>query len=62
MRVQAEEYIKRGGLRKTRRDKAWTDGKFLYIQAGPSYIYEIPISRMKTAGAVLDWIQHVCIS
>lgn len=62
MRKQAEEFIKSGGLKKTRRDKAWTDGEYLYLKAGPNYIYDIHLSRMKTADAVLDWIHQVCIA
>jgi hypothetical protein len=42
--------------------RVWFDGDFINIQVSKKYIYDIPVSRMKTAAAVLDWIHQVCVS
>lgn len=41
------------------------DGKYIVIKRRAcknSDYYEIPVSRMQTAAAVLDWIHQVCVA
>lgn len=38
------------------------DGEFVNIKVHSGYVYDIPVLRMKTAAAVLDWIHQVCVA
>lgn len=47
--------------KKRKRERAWTDGEYLYVQASGRCVYDIPLSRMRTAPQVLDWIHQVIV-
>lgn len=47
------------------RGRVWVDNEddddFLCIQVHDGFVYDIPLSRMRTAEAVLDWIHQICV-
>ena len=57
----AELKARRFPIRRVFIDEAHGE-KYLNIRVHRGYIYDIPLSRMTTASAVLDWIHQVCVS